>query len=253
MSIFQALLMGLLQGLTEFLPVSSSGHLVLFTRITGIRSSLYFDLMLHLGSLSAVLIAERAAVGELVRHPMSKKSLCLLIASVATAAVVLPLSSLISASFTGNALPISFLMTALILTVANGFSCKLGKPLSPVKALVLGIAQGLAAFPGISRSGTTYSAGRILGLDDRENLSFCFLLSVPVILGGVLLSSFTEQAEAVVFLHLLVGFVAAFVSSLFALRLIKKAFSSRAMGAFSIYLTALSVFLTLNDLVLHLF
>ena len=85
MSYFQAFVSGLIQGLTEFLPVSSSGHLVLFSRITGVESSLYFDLILHLGTLAAVIIAFRSEVFALVRKPFSKPSLTVVLATAVSA------------------------------------------------------------------------------------------------------------------------------------------------------------------------
>ena len=253
MNIFYALIMGVLQGLTEFLPVSSSGHLVLFSRITGITSSLYYDLILHLGSLFAVLIFERKQVLDIIRHPLCKKSKFLFVSCIFTVVIVLVFSGLIPSSFEGNALPFCFLVTAIVLFLGEKFPKSNAKSLSYASAITLGVAQGLAVFPGVSRSGTTYSVGNALGLEKEENLNFCFLLSVPVILGGALLSILSSSAVEVSFLCLLVGFCASFISAFCSLKLINKVFLGKGFTPFVVYLSLLSVFLTLNNFVFHLF
>ncbi len=253
MNIFQALLMGILQGFTEFLPISSSGHLVLFSQITGLTSSVQFDLVLHLGSLFAVLVFERKEVLNLIKHPLSKTAKTLVLSTLITTIVALCFSSVISSSFEGEFLPFCFLISAIILFLSDKFSPRQSKNIGYSQAVILGLAQGLAVFPGISRSGTTYSVGNTLGVKKEENLNFCFLLSIPVIVGGVILSFFSSKIQRISFSLLLVGFIASFVCALASLKVIKKVFLGRGFTPFIYYLTCLSVFLTLNDLLFHIF
>ena len=217
MNLLHAIVMGILQGLTEFLPVSSSGHLVLFTRITGIESNLFFDLFLHLATLFAVVIQFRRQVLSVIKKPFSPFSLKLILAT-----------------------SISVILAFIFKDVPSYFD-----------SIVIGIAQGLAVFPGLSRSGTTVSTGKLLGVDEEQNTSFCFLLSIPIIIGGTALELIEGTATVISPLYLFAGFICAFVSGLIALRFIKNAFKNSRF--FAIYLVVLSLFLMINDCFLHIF
>ncbi len=163
MSIFQAALLGLVQGLCEFLPVSSSGHLVLLQNIFGItEGALFFDTMLHLGTLFAVVFVYRKTLAEMFHHPFRKYPMFIVLATVPTIVMTLLFRGFIEESYSGSLLGWGFLVTALLLTVTNSISAKIpGKrridEMRPTHALLIGVAQGLAVFPGVSRSGSTIS------------------------------------------------------------------------------------------------
>lgn len=254
MSYLEAFIMGLLQGLTEFLPVSSSGHLVLFSRITGKESSLFFDLILHLGTLLAVIVIFAGDIADIVRHPFSKKSRLLVLSTVCSAAVVFLIKDVVEETFDGTLLPFFFLITAVILFCCTYFSPRQKcENMGVIDAVIIGAAQGLAAFPGLSRSGLTASAGSFLGIRQKENASYCFLLSIPIILGSAVFEIIGGEFIFVPWDCLAIGFSTAFLSGLVSLKLLKKVFLKNRFDVFAVYLTVLSVFLLINDFWLHIF
>lgn len=254
MNYLEALVLGLIQGLTEFLPVSSSGHLVLFSRVTGAESSLFFDLVLHLATLAAVIIVYFKDIKALIKNPLSRKTRMLALSTAVSAVVVFAIKGLVDKTFDGAYLPLFFLTTAVILTAGRLFAPKIRKPeIGALDAIIIGAAQGLAAFPGLSRSGLTASAGNLLGVKEEENASYCFILSVPIILGSALVEIIGGSFLPVSFGCLAIGFAAAFVSGLVSLKLIKKVFLKNRLDVFAAYLALLSLFLIINDAFLHLF
>ncbi len=246
--------MGLVQGLTEFLPVSSSGHLVLFARVTGTEPSLYFDLILHLGTLGAVLVCFNKEILGYAKKPLSKPSLMLGLATAITAVTFLVLRPLAEREFSGDNLPFFFLLTAVILFAGTIPRYKtLKAEVGVFDAITIGLTQGLAAFPGLSRSGLTSSAGNLLGLNKKQNVDFCFILSVPIIIGSAAVELIGGEAIPVSFGCLAVGFITAFSVGLLSLKFVKRAFERTSVGVFSAYLTLLAAFLLVNDNLLHLF
>ena len=178
MSIFLALfLLGLIQGLTEFLPVSSSGHLVLFSKIFHVEESLFISILLHVATLLSILVVFYKDIWQMIRHPISNQTISLVIATIPTCLIALVFMPVIKMSFMGSALPICFAISAALLLFAELFS----KPrqqgeLNFRTALFMGIAQGFAIFPGISRSGSTISAGILCGKEKGQVAKFSFAL-----------------------------------------------------------------------------
>ncbi len=198
MTVLQALFLGVIQGLTEFLPVSSSGHLVLFRRLLNVDlggADVVFDLALHIGTLFAVCIAMRRELFALVRSP--RRLLYLVLASLpAAAAGVLLEDAVDEAAAGGRYLFAGFAATAALLTAAQIRAAKRrgGLPLRAVHAAVMGLAQAAAIFPGLSRSGATVAAGVLAGADRGEAARFSFLMSIPVIAGGFAIKFFRLAA-----------------------------------------------------------
>ena len=197
-----AAFLGAVQGLTEFLPVSSSGHLVLFQQFFPIGDNhVLFDLVLHLGTLLPVLWFYRSQVWELVRDPFVGKgpmmqragvrmSVLLVAASVPTAVIGLVFKDLFEALFATPAiLTLPFALTGAILFATRYAKAgTLDVQTMPIwLAIVLGVAQGLAITPGISRSGTTIAVALLFGMKRDFAARFSFLMSVPAIGGAVLL------------------------------------------------------------------
>jgi len=233
-SLLGALFLGALQGLTEFLPVSSSGHLVLFQQFIEIGTDhVLFDLVLHVGTLIPVLWFYRAEVRTLIRDPLEGTDPfwerdgvrmwgLLVAASVPTAIIGLLFEDLFEQLFaTPAALTVTFAITGLLLFLSGRLDrSEQGRQLTVPLAVVLGIAQGMAITPGISRSGTTIAVALMLGLEREVAARFSFLMSVPAILGAVLLKLKDVDGSGLDPAQLAVGGLTALITGYLALVLL---------------------------------
>jgi len=215
MNTTEAILLGIIQGLTEFLPVSSSGHLVLFQQLFGLKEAeLFFDVCVHLGTLLAVLMVFRQEIIKIIAAVMRlfspnappktilqkiesdadlKMALLIVIGSIPTAVLGFLFRGIAdwlfaSAFITG----LMLIVTGLLLWFARWSATVIAQPgadrLTPGKAFIIGIVQGLAIIPGISRSGSTISVGLLLGIGREMAARYSFLLSIPAIIGAGVLS-----------------------------------------------------------------
>ena len=221
MKYLKAAAVGLVQGLTEFLPVSSSGHLTLLAKLGLCPTSLFFTLALHLATLAALLIAMRREVWEVLRHPIRGEGRFVLLACIPTVTVALFFKKCFPELLAGSLLGFGFLLTsaALLLSEVLRRDFK-GQKIGIGLSLGVGAVQGVAALPGVSRSGSTIAFLTACGVDGGRAARFSFLLSVPVIVGGFLLEGIesgfsTVGADTG---EILVAATAAFVSGLFAVR-----------------------------------
>jgi undecaprenyl-diphosphatase len=214
LELIEAVILGIIQGLTEFLPVSSSGHLVIFQHLFGMKEpELVFDLAVHVGTLMAVVIYFKKELLGIIRavfkmarqfikreatwidawnDPECKMALLIIIGSVPTALIGIgfhQIADLLFSSVRMVGVMLLFTGTLLWLTRWVGKSGHGMGPFSSKKALVVGFAQGLAILPGISRSGSTIAAGMFLGLKRELAARFAFLLSIPAICGAALLAA----------------------------------------------------------------
>ena len=223
MTIYLAIFLAIVQGLTEFLPVSSSGHLVLFQKIFGVNiDCLLFDIVLHLGTLVAVFVIYHKSIFEIIKHPFCEKAKKLVVATVPTVLVALVLKEAVKNSFQGDFLFVGFMVTAVIMFMAD-YSAKHNyqyKNLGYGNAVVMGLFQGLAIFPGISRSGSTITAGITQGVRRSESAEFSFLMSIPAILGSLVFELFdiSSGSFSVSFPVLLAGFLFSAISGYFAIK-----------------------------------
>jgi undecaprenyl-diphosphatase len=210
----QAITLGTIQGLTEFLPISSSGHLVIFQYIFGLREAeLLFDISVHLGTLVAVIIFLRKEVVSIIRslvrgtadvfsgNPERRKALfqdpdlrlalLVIIGSIPTAAIGLMFKQMAETLFsTILIVGVNLIITGCLLWFTRRFGSR-GRSLERLSwrdALMIGTVQGIAILPGISRSGSTISTGIFLGINHELSARFSFLLSIPAVLGATLLS-----------------------------------------------------------------
>lgn len=264
MTILEAILQGVIQGLTEFLPVSSSGHLSLFQHFFGLdgETAVAMTLVLHLGTLVAVFAAFWDKIKKLVAEGLrmvrdiftgkfslkkmngERRMICMMVVSI------LPLFIFyIFKDFFANlasdgsiiAEGIGFLYTASILFLCTSKTCGGGthtcSQLTARAAVFIGVFQGIALVPGISRSGSTISAGAIAGLKREEAVEYSFILGIPVILAGSLVSlaDMGEATESIGALPLAVSFVVAAVSGYLAIRLIKLLVVSDKFRIFAYY------------------
>jgi undecaprenyl-diphosphatase len=212
MSMLEAFILGIIQGLTEFLPISSSGHLYLGRHLFNLdEAGLFLDTMLHVGTLLAVVVVYKQALFEIVKNPFSKISLLLVVGTLPAVFIGLLLNDLFeSISKTGKTIGWEFLITGFILWMSDGVKkgAKKVKEIGYGDALFIGTFQAAAIFPAISRSGLTIAAGLIRKLDRETAAYFSFLLSIPAIAGGIILQTIkmTEQTiETVSFGSLLIA------------------------------------------------
>ncbi len=224
----QSLLLGALQGLTEFLPVSSSGHLVLLQAWLGdvfafADSAVAFDLALHVGTLLPVIFFYRRDLEAIVMHPRREWSLIvqLGLATLPTVVIGLGLRDVFEELFhTVPAVAVAMLFTGVLLASTRWSEARSGRVTMNIgRAIIIGCAQGLAITPGVSRSGTTIAVALLLGVGREEAARFSFLMSIPAIAGAALLVAKDgvpfgrEQA-----IPLALGFVTAAVVGYAALR-----------------------------------
>lgn len=231
MTIEQALFLGLVQGLTEFFPVSSSGHLVFFQSLLGIEEPpIFFDVLLHLGTLLAVVIFFRGSLRMMLQSVLSRLRgrgeagqgerllLWIIVSTIPTGLMGLFLKDWFESFFgTPRIVGVMLLVTGSILWLTRFAGAKERglRKMTWIDALLIGVAQGIAILPGISRSGATISAGLFCGLDRGLSGEFSFLLSIPAILCALLLESrkMVSPSESLIcLLGTAVAFCAGFLS-----------------------------------------
>ena len=177
MTVWEAIVLGITQGLTEFLPVSSSGHLILMGRFLGTADvSVGFELVCHLGTLLAVIIAMRREIWEVARKPLGKQMRLITVASIPTAVIGGIITCFFRDALEGALLIYGFIITGILLICCGifGKSRARGEMLYP-HAAAIGAAQGIAVLPGLSRSGTTIAAATLLGYNREQAAKFSFL------------------------------------------------------------------------------
>jgi undecaprenyl-diphosphatase len=193
MTTIQAVISGIVQGVTEFFPISSSGHLALLHNLLGLkREMLAFDVFLHFGTILSVVIFFRSDISRMFRKD-TRLLKFIVIASIPTFIMGLIFKD-IAESFLSMPLVVgsSLIATGIFLLCASIFAIywkmvKRSKPLGVKNSIAIGVAQGISVLPGISRSGATIGTALIAGLDEAEALKFSFLLAIPAILGANIL------------------------------------------------------------------
>lgn len=261
MSILESIVLGIVQGLTEFLPVSSSGHLVLLQNIFGMNEpQLFFDTMLHLGTLFAVVVVMWKNVIKLVRNPISKTMLYLIIATIPAVVFAVVFKDFFEGAFAGMYLGYGFLFTALVLSVSEILSGRMAarrkeRGIGYGSSAAMGLMQAVAIFPGVSRSGSTIAGGLACGIDRKKAASFSFLMSIPVILGSVILQGaqvIRAENVQIEWLPTIIGTVCAAVSGYFAVRFMLALITRKKLYGFAIYVAILGLFVILDQHVLGL-
>ncbi len=261
MNWFQALVLGLVQGLTEFLPVSSSGHLVIFSNILNIQieDGNAFSVLLHVATFLSVCIMYKADVWMLIREfflwiadifrgrfkieTPERRMLILLIYATIPAVLVGLLFKVFDLDARLSALPVvgvMLLITAALMYVIDRFGeGKYTKANAPLKsAWLIGLAQACALLPGLSRSGSTITASRACGYKKDFAIKFAFLMSLPAILGAAVLegaSLIKDGAFSVELLPTAIAFIAAMVSGVLAIKFMINLLKNNRFYIFSIY------------------
>jgi len=246
MDLFKALMLGIVQGTAEFLPISSSGHLVIFQKLFGLdRPEIFFDVCLHMGTLAAVIVFFRKDLSEIVssflrlslmlslkkasfsdffKDKEARMAVMIAIGSVPTAIAGILIGKIAENLFS------SLFVTGTMLAV-TGYVLHLTGKCSEIKkggdnilirdAIVIGLVQGIAIMPGISRSGSTVAAGLFLGLSRETAARYSFLLSVPAVVGaGILSASALPDHSAFSGFAVLSGTAASAVTGYFALKML---------------------------------
>ena len=255
MSLFESLILGIIQGLTEFLPVSSSGHLEIFKEIFSSdyqpKESLLITITLHAATATSTLFYFRKDIGfifkELLRFEKSESlyfALKIILSMIPAVIVGLFFEDFIASLFDRNLLLVGFmlLITAFLLFQADRIG-KNNKPLNYRSALLIGVIQAIAILPGISRSGATIALAVLLGIDRERAARFSFLMVIPLIFGSMAKSlleidSVTQSPD---FLSLLVGFIAAFITGIFACKWMIALVKKSQLKYFSFYCIVVGV------------
>ena len=243
------IILAIIQGLTEFLPVSSSGHLVLLNKFFGIENDfLLLSVLLHLATLFSVVLVLRKEVLEVARHPFGEKGRKLIISTIPTIVIVLLFKGLVDKSFEGGFLPVCFMLTAVVIVVSellNKHSKSKDKTITKKTALFMGIAQGIAVLPGISRSGATICAGLAQGKNREQVAHYSFLMSITIILASLVYEVYeyvvSRQALTLMWYELLIGFIVAFITGIFAVKFMLRVVEKHSLIWFAVYLVAISI------------
>lgn len=236
-----AIILGLVQGLTEYLPVSSSAHLVFAEKLLGTKATaaITFEVMLHLGTLVAVLIYFRKKIWKMItglfppytpeKRPFLQYAVIIVLATIPAAVLGLLFKDSVEAAFNSAALSGALLVITGLILLATHFIKKGTRTINLKSGIAIGLAQAIALLPGISRSGMTISAGLFQKIDPAEAAEYSFLLSLPAVLGAVVIKSFTlfktglDSSEMDHYIiGTLVAFVVGYASIAWLLRLVKK-------------------------------
>lgn len=249
MTIFEAIILGIVQGLTEFLPVSSSGHLEIAAALLGSNSlpeeSLLFTVVVHFATALSTIVVFRKDVAEILEglfqfenNEKTQFSLKIIVSMIPAVVVGLLFEKQLEQLFGGKVVFVGFmlLITALLLFLADRAK-NTGKPVSFINAIIIGIAQAIAMLPGISRSGATISTSVLLGIDKNRAARFSFLMVVPLILGkiakDILSGDLTYQSSQ--FGNMVIAFIAAFVAGLIACTWMIQLVRKSKLSYFSVY------------------
>ena len=241
----QALILGIVQGITEWLPVSSSGHLVLLQQYFGLDVPVAFDVILHVGTLIVILLVFWKDILAIIKSTFAlrwdantKLLLFIVLGSIPTALIGWFFHDFFIGLFSNvAAVGIALLLTGTLLFLSK--FPKDNKQLNWWKSVVVGIAQGVAIIPGISRSGSTISTGLFMGIERKKVARFSFLLSVPAVIGATML-----EAKDLVLVDVgavVVGTLAAVIVGYFALKYLLKLIQERKFYYFAYYCWILGI------------
>jgi len=230
MNLIQAIFLGLIQGLTEWFPVSSSGHLALFQNLFNLDVPILFDVLLHLGTLLVVLLVFYKDILRILKAVVSwdtkseyfKLAVFIIIGSLGTGIIGYFFRELFIGFFNNlKIIGIAFLFTGFLLFFSDR---KGNKKINYKNSFLIGLMQGIALIPGVSRSGATISTGMILGIERKKVARFSFLLMVPAVIGGLVFESGNIVNINLVnaFVGVLVSVLIGYVTLRFLLRIIQK-------------------------------
>ncbi|HAA42673.1 MAG TPA: undecaprenyl-diphosphate phosphatase [Ruminiclostridium sp.] len=264
MGIIEAIVLGIIQGLTEFLPISSSGHLVLFNKLFGItEGTVTFSIAVHIATLVAVVSVLWKDVLEMIKKPTGKLTLLVIVATIPMGIVGFIFKDLLKSFLeTGVTVGFGFLITGTVLWLAEYMSKKENKnkrleETSFLDALFVGCAQVIAMLPAVSRSGSTTGGALFRGLNREFALKFSFLMSIPAILGPAAIEAIDVIKDGsglgVEFFPLIAGMLAAGISGYLAIKFMLKIFTKASLKVFSYYVYTLGVLVLIDQFITKIF
>ena len=245
---FEILLLAVVQGLTEWLPVSSSGHLVVTQKMLGLNMPLIYSAMLHVGTLIVVLTAFRKDVANILKAiakrdfqtQEGKLAIYIVLGSVPIALSGYVLYDFFKSLFSNLiAVGIALLITGCVLFVSEKRTGN--KKLTTLDALLIGVAQAFTVVPGISRSGITVATGLLRKIDKTAAFRYSFLLSVPAILGATLMEAKDIALQNVDLIPLLFGVITSMIVGYAALKLLQKIVMNEKIHLFAYYCWAVGI------------
>lgn len=262
MTLVQAIILGIFQGIAEFLPISSSGHLVILQHFFGIREgNLFFTEMLHFGTLISIVIVYFNDIIKIVvefikmvkncivnrklkiRNDYQKLGILIIVSSIPTAVIGLAFEDFFEKLYSSSILPIgiAFIVTGILLWIANNksYENKRVRNMSFLDGLIIGTFQGVAIIPGISRSGSTIVAGLFRGLNRSLATEFSFLLALPATFGAGLLGIrevIKTNSQVAFTMPLIIGVSLSTIVGVFAIKLLIRILKKDKLHYFSYYL-----------------
>jgi len=262
MNILQAIILGIVQGITEFLPISSSGHLIVLQRVFGMEEpALTFDIVVHLGTLVSIVAVFWADILAIIKKPFGKMTGLLIVGTIPAVIAGLFLRNVMETHFrTGIWLAAAFTLTGVLLVLADRFVTghKEERDITWFDAFFIGCCQALAIPPGISRSGTTITGALTRGLNRETAARFSFLLAIIAITGaGVLETAEVLQdgarVESIGIMPLIFGFLAAALVGYLCIRLLLRLIKACKLRYFSFYLWGLAALILVDYLFVNHF
>ena len=276
MPLITLLILAVVQGLTEFLPVSSSGHLSLLYSLFGMEDgTLLLSIILHISTLFSVMIYYRKDIITLIKKPLCNTNKKIIVTTITTSIVVLLCKPIIDKLFAPKYLFIFFILTAFILFISDYMTEKqhiLSRTKSSIAntktfnvcnitdikvsykaAIIIGLVQGIATIPGISRSGSTIATSSILGIKE-DKTKYSFLISIPIIILSLVYELMTGSGlKNINPIGLIIAFVVCFFVGLISIKWVEILSKKNTLSYFGYYLLALSTFIILGSSILHLF
>ena len=246
-TLIQAIILGIIQGITEWLPISSSGHLVIFQSLFSISQPVIFDIFLHLGSLVVILIMFRKDILALIKGALKKEKehlnflLYLIIASIPIAIVGFFLNSYIKSIFNNlTAVGLSLIFTSIMLFLSK--KAKQNSNLTLKNTYIIGMFQAIAILPGVSRSGMTLSSGLMQNIKQQQLIRFSFLLFIPAIAGAALFEM-RNISQITNISAMLIGTIFSIIAGIISLKLLIRIIKSKKFYYFGYYCLLLGIIL----------
>jgi len=258
--LLKAISLGIIQGLTEFLPISSTGHLLIGRKLFGLsEAGLFFDTMLHFGTLISIIIIFWDQIIYMLKKPFSKLSILIVVGTIPTAVIGLTFEDFFEGiSRTGATVGWEFMITGLILwfadhTKKNGY--KDIDQISLKDAFLIGTLQGAAILPAISRSGLTIAGSLFRGIKKEDAANFSFLISLPAILGAVVLQTMkilngveTASLDVIGIIPMIIATLTAAISGYVAVKWMLQILQKGSLKIFSYYVWILGIVILITQM-----